>query len=103
MAIRGSKKIQTKRRVVDEAARLFRERGLAGTGIDEVMRAARLTHGGFYSHFRGKEALAADAIGAAFDEACKNLFGFDGNGKEWHVRAGKRYLARAHLDSPGTG
>ena len=101
--MRGSKRTQTKRRVVGEAARLFREGGLEGTGIDAVMRAAQLTHGGFYAHFRGKEALAADAISAAFDQACKNLFGFDGNGPAWRERAGKRYLSRSHVESPGEG
>jgi TetR/AcrR family transcriptional repressor of nem operon len=48
------------------SAKLFRERGIAGTSVADLMGAAGLTHGGFYGHFESKEALAA--------EACQNAF-----------------------------
>ncbi len=44
-----------------------------GTGVDEVMRRAGLTHGGFYAHFRGKSELIAEACAEAFDTAVVNL------------------------------
>ncbi len=50
--------------ILQHAARLFRLRGYAGTNIDDVMLAAGLTRGGFYAHFRSKEALFAEAVGA---------------------------------------
>jgi TetR/AcrR family transcriptional regulator, transcriptional repressor for nem operon len=48
------------------ASRLFRERGLDGVTVAEVMAEAGLTHGGFYSHYESKDALAAAACAAAF-------------------------------------
>src|SRR5690606_14932226 len=47
----------------------FRERGLQGISVAEVMSAAGLTHGGFYGHFDSKEALAAQACSRAFGQA----------------------------------
>src|ERR1051325_655142 len=63
----------TRRRILEAASQAFRERGVAETGVDEVMRRAGLTHGGFYSHFRDKSELVAEACTSAFDEAVPNL------------------------------
>lgn len=51
-----------RQRIVTEAARLLRERGLDGVGVADLMAAAGLTHGGFYRHFSSKEELAAAAV-----------------------------------------
>jgi len=48
------------------ASRLFRERGLNDVTVAEVMAEAGLTHGGFYSHYASKDALAASACENAF-------------------------------------
>jgi TetR/AcrR family transcriptional repressor of nem operon len=66
-------KLATRRRIVEVAARVFRERGVAETGVDEVMRRAGLTHGGFYAHFQNKTELVAEACAAAFDAAVPNF------------------------------
>jgi len=58
---------------VEAASQAFRERGVAETGLDEVMRRAGLTHGGFYAHFSDKAELVAEACTAAFSEAVPNL------------------------------
>ncbi len=50
-----------------ENASLFREKGFAAVGVAEAMRAAGMTHGGFYNHFGSKEALEAAACDAIFD------------------------------------
>ncbi len=63
----------TRRRIVDAASQAFRERGVAETGLDEVMRRAGLTHGGFYAHFRDKSELISEACAAGFAEAVPNL------------------------------
>lgn len=63
----------TRRRILEVASRAFRERGVAETGIDEVMKRAGLTHGGFYAHFRDKGELVAEACAAGFAEAGPNL------------------------------
>src|SRR3954465_14151121 len=66
-------KLQTRRRILEAATRVFRERGVAEAGVDEVMRTAGLTHGGFYAHFRDKEQLLAEASAEAFGAAVPNL------------------------------
>ena len=48
-------------RIVKEASRLFRERGFEKVSVDEVMKAAGLTHGAFYAHFSSKEELKSAA------------------------------------------
>jgi TetR/AcrR family transcriptional repressor of nem operon len=53
---------ENRRRILAEAGRLFREKGYEAVGVAEVMRAAGLTHGGFYGHFASKEDLLAQAI-----------------------------------------
>lgn len=87
------------------SARLFREKGLHGVSLAEVMAAAGLTHGGFYGHFASKEGLAAVACGKAFEQS----------GARWEQRfaalpdrAARRsayvegYLATATRDRPGS-
>ena len=63
----------TRRCILDAASQAFRERGVAETGVDEVMRRAGLTHGGFYSHFQDKTELITEACAAAFEAAIPNL------------------------------
>ncbi|MGF0238378.1 TetR/AcrR family transcriptional regulator [Rhodococcus sp. IEGM1300] len=55
--------------IVEAATRLFRERGLHGISVIEVMAAAGLTHGGFYGHFESKETLAQEASERAFKQS----------------------------------
>ena len=56
---------RNRRAVVASAARLFRERGFDGIGLGEVMRAAGLTHGGFYKQFGSKEDLVRESMTCA--------------------------------------
>lgn len=60
---------ETRRRILDAARRLFNRRGLTDVSIDEVMEAAGLTRGAFYSYFPSKEALYAEAITHFIDGA----------------------------------
>lgn len=82
-----------RQRVVEAASSLFRERGLHGIGVVDIMAAAGLTHGGFYGQFANKDALAAEAFDAAIrDEYEANLDDFIGN-----------YLSLGHVRTPGRG
>jgi TetR/AcrR family transcriptional repressor of nem operon len=56
---------QNRERILAAAARLFRERGFDGVSVAEVMKAAGLTHGGFYGHFDSKDALIKEAMAQA--------------------------------------
>jgi TetR/AcrR family transcriptional regulator, transcriptional repressor for nem operon len=57
---------ENRARVVDAATNLFREKGFDAVGVAELMRAAGMTHGGFYNHFESKEALEAAACVGVF-------------------------------------
>ena len=95
----------TRRRIVDAAAQAFRERGVTETGVDEVMRRAGLTHGGFYSHFADKTELVAEASAAAFAAAVPNL-GRIAVAPSPAARARlliDSYLSVRHRDNRGTG
>ena len=48
-------------RIIEAAGALFRKHGFDGVGVDDITRAAGLTHGGFYGHFKSKDDLAAEA------------------------------------------
>jgi TetR/AcrR family transcriptional repressor of nem operon len=66
-----TRKQETRTRIVDAAGRLFREKGVDGVGVDQIMREAGLTHGGFYGHFASKEELVAEACAAATGNAAE--------------------------------
>jgi AcrR family transcriptional regulator len=51
--------------VIDEARRLFRERGYAATSLEQIAEAADVTKGAIYGHFSSKEDLLLTAIEAA--------------------------------------
>ncbi len=50
----------TRARIVATAAEKFREDGIVATGLNGLMGAAGLTHGGFYKHFASKDQLVAE-------------------------------------------
>lgn len=85
---------QNRSRILNEAGRLFREQGFDAVSVAEVMKAAGLTHGGFYGHFRSKDDLIAQAIGHAVgsEAATDNLCAWIDT-----------YLSAPHRDHPGLG
>src|SRR5262245_24257860 len=60
-----SEAAKTRERLVTAAAAEFRQHGIAATGLADLMKAAGLTHGGFYRHFASKDQLVAEASSAA--------------------------------------
>ncbi|QYM80062.1 TetR/AcrR family transcriptional regulator [Horticoccus luteus] len=98
-------KVTTRRRIVSAASAAFREHGLERTGVDEVMRRAGLTHGGFYAHFRDKSELVAEACTEAFEGAVVNLERIAA--QPTPARRARvlidSYLSRHHRDNRGSG
>jgi TetR/AcrR family transcriptional repressor of nem operon len=62
-------KEETRQKVVKAAAMAVRAKGPDGVGVAEIMAEAGLTHGGFYAHFKSKEALIAAAVEEAFGQS----------------------------------
>lgn len=85
--------------IVKAAARALRDNGLSGVGIPALMKGAGLTHGGFYTHFRDRDALVAEAVQRAGAETAKAVFA-DGTTLD---EALERYLSAEHVDHPGRG
>jgi len=95
----------THRKIVNTAAELFRAQSIDSVGVSDLMNRAGLTHGGFYAHFSSKEALAAEAIKAAFDEARQRrqqVIGAAAPGTKF-TTAVEHYLTVPHRDNPGKG
>ena len=59
--------------ILRSAARLMRERGFDGVGIDAIVADAGLTPGAFYTHFESKTALFAAVVEAALTTAEEHL------------------------------
>jgi TetR/AcrR family transcriptional repressor of nem operon len=102
---RAERKRETHQRIVEIAARHFREEGLAGAGLQRIMKEAGLTHGAFYSHFESKDDLVAEALVSTLARERKRWAG--GVAKlPGPARLGRlvaRYLSPAHRDAPGAG
>jgi TetR/AcrR family transcriptional regulator, transcriptional repressor for nem operon len=95
----------TRKRIISAASTAFRERGVEGVGVDEIMRRAGLTHGGFYAHFGSKADLLAEACAEAFDAAVRNLdrIACQPTGPRRARLLIDSYLSRHHRDNPGSG
>ena len=73
-----------KQRILEEALRLFAERGLASTSVRDIASATGYTNPALYKHFETKEALASTLFECCYreqlarvDAAVKQGQGFD--------------------------
>ncbi len=89
----------TRERILRAAARQFRERGFAESGVAAIMQEADLTHGGFYAHFAGKDELIAEVIRSGFDQVTERFEAKFAHldGDDWLREWVNRYLSDAHF------
>jgi TetR/AcrR family transcriptional regulator, transcriptional repressor for nem operon len=95
MKVSREQMAENRRRILDVASRLFKDKGFDAVSVAEVMKAAGMTHGGFYGHFTSKDDLVAQTLAHAL---AADSFG-DGAFSDF-VRS---YLAPRHRDNPGNG
>jgi len=98
-------KANTRKKIVEDAARRFRAEGLSGASVATVMQDTGLTHGGFYKHFPSKADLLIESIGEAFDETAAWLVRVAKEapaGSEWKAIVAA-YLSLEHCDRPESG
>lgn len=103
MPYRPDHKEDVRKRIIEQARIMFNREGFSAVSIDQLMASVGLTRGGFYSYFRNKEELYAEAV-ASF---------LNGRGKQWRDEAGvdpknggldtvramiDSYLSSEHLD-----
>ena len=99
-----AKKEKTHKRIVSIASKRFRENGLAGVGIADLMKEAGLTVGGFYKHFKSRDALVAEAVGAALGTWERQVAAAASGGPPvTYASLVKEYLSETHRKHPGTG
>lgn len=93
-------KAEVRERIVTEAARALRERGLDGVSVPALMQRVGLTHGGFYNHFEDRDALVAKAVARAAAETGADVFEAHEGDAEAVLAA---YLSSEHVTGPGGG
>src|SRR5947199_10448266 len=65
MRVSKEQAAENRERILKAAARLMRERGISGVGVDALAEAAGMTHGSLYSQFGSKERLVEEAVAYA--------------------------------------
>jgi TetR/AcrR family transcriptional regulator, transcriptional repressor for nem operon len=93
------RKADTRGRILDAAGALFRSHGIDGVGVDAIMHAAGLTHGGFYAHFASKEALVAEVSAASLARSADRWerISQEGDRNAALARIVESYLDPAHV------
>jgi TetR/AcrR family transcriptional repressor of nem operon len=104
MRVSRQKAAENRERIIEAAGALFREKGFDRVGVADIMRAADLTHGGFYGHFESKDDLTAQASERAMARAATNWGKIvaDAPNKPYAALL-KHYLSPRHRDDPGQG
>src|SRR5271157_1952129 len=99
-----AEKAKTHKRIVAIASKRFREEGLAGIGIADLMKEAGLTVGGFYKHFKSRDDLVAEAVGSALGHWNRKMDAAAADGHPvTYESLVNYYLTEAHRNRPGTG
>jgi len=99
-----AEKAKTHKRIVAIAAKRFREEGIAGIGIADLMKEAGLTVGGFYKHFKSRDDLVAEAVGSALGVWRHQVDAAASGGPPvTYESLVDDYLSEAHRNHPGTG
>jgi len=105
MGYSQAQKEKTHKRIVAIASKRFREKGLAGFGIAELMKEAGLTVGGFYKHFDSRDELVAEALSDALGtwQRQKEAAASSGGQPLSIEKLIDDYVSDAHRKNPGAG
>lgn len=98
MRVSREQAARNRERILETAARLFRENGFDGVGLDAIMKAAGLTHGGFYGHFKSKDDLVAEAVIRALQASGNRM-----SAHETLQKYAQAYLSERHWADRGNG
>src|SRR5260370_30764696 len=90
-------KANTHARLVEAAAARFKERGVDGISLSDLMKELKLTHGGFYRHFDSRGEMVSEALEFALTHTRQAMRGrlFDGGKANLPAFVGF-YLGQAH-------
>lgn len=104
MRVTREKAAEHREHIIDAAGVLFRSKGFGGVGVADIMKAADLTHGGFYGHFASKDDLIAQASERSMVRAAANWRKVVAEApNDPYAALLSRYLSPRHRDDPGHG
>ena len=104
MRVSREKAAEHRDRIIDAAGALFRAKGFGGIGVADIMKAADLTHGGFYGHFASKDDLVAQASRRTMTRAVANWTKLvEAAPDSPYAALLAHYLSPKHRDDPGKG
>src|SRR6266516_6644435 len=104
MRVSREKALENREQIIETAARLLRKHGLEGIGVADIMKAAGLTHGGFYRNFASKDELAVKASERSIADTKALLkSGLAQRPKDPFREFIERYVSSGHCDVPGSG
>jgi TetR/AcrR family transcriptional repressor of nem operon len=104
MRVSRAKAAEHRDRIIDAAGALFRAKGFGGIGVADIMKAADLTHGGFYGHFASKDDLVAQASRRTMARAVANWTKLvEAAPDDPYAALLEHYLSPRHRDDPGRG
>ena len=98
-------KTRIHRRIVNNASRQLRAKGLNGPAVTTLMKASGLTHGGFYRHFGSRDDLVIEAIEESLQELRDRLITAAKEvepGEGWKAMV-RSYLSLERCDHPDDG
>ena len=90
-------------RIVEIASARIRESGMQTPGVAEIMKAAGLTHGGFYKHFDSRDDLVAEAADRTFADAERALESVTEGAEDPLAALVDWYASAEHRDNPAAG
>jgi TetR/AcrR family transcriptional regulator, transcriptional repressor for nem operon len=104
MGYSKASKANTHARLVESAAARFKERGVDGISLADLMKDLKLTHGGFYKHFASRDELVNEALDLALSRSGEIMRDHLYDGDKPNV-AGfvDFYLNEAHRDGRASG
>src|SRR5262245_718421 len=94
MRVTREQMAEHRQKILESAGKLFRAKGFEAVTVADVMKAAGLTHGGFYGHFKSKDDLIAETL-------AHSLKGDQSNGEL--ASFARRYLSPKHRDNLAGG
>src|SRR5258708_27870158 len=96
MRVNRERVAENRRTILAAAGRLFKERGFEAVTVTEIMKAAGLTHGGFYGYFKSKDELIAQALAETLTQTTTGALGD-------LASYAAEYLSQTHRDDRAGG
>jgi TetR/AcrR family transcriptional repressor of nem operon len=98
MKVTKEKAADNRELILNQAAKLFRERGISGVGVDALAESAGLTHGSLYSQFGSKDKVLSESLNHGFSRIKERASGITSI-----TDAISAYVSAGHRDNPGSG